>query len=145
MIQALGGTLVQTLEEASVAVMETRNEAFRKAVELGLVVGTKRWIRDQIKMQTTLDPTQAVLHYPFPATPLSDMKNMAREDIFTMATRLGATCTREMSSSNTHLICACAGGEKYAHAHTWNLHIVNHLWLEESYANWVYQREAKPR
>lgn len=69
----------------------------------------------------------------------------AREDIITMAKNLGAPISRAMSFTSTHLICASPIGEKYTKATTWNLHIVNHLWLEETYAKWTYQREGKLR
>ena len=42
-------------------------------------------------------------------------------------------------------MCYSAGGEKFTKAHSWNMHIVNHLWLEEIYCKWSYQREAKPK
>lgn len=36
-------------------------------------------------------------------------------------------------------------GDKYDRALLWDLHIVNHFWIEDCYKKWGYQREAKPR
>jgi hypothetical protein len=77
----------------------------------------------------------------------------SREDLVTMLISLGATYTTTLSLSNTHLICGGyiisnldrAIGTKFERALTWNIHIVNHLWVEETYANWLYQKEGRPR
>ncbi|KAJ3089449.1 PAX-interacting protein 1 [Quaeritorhiza haematococci] len=66
-----------------------------------------------------------------------------REQIREMMTHLGAEYTGNMTDVNTHLICAAPVGEKYEMARLWNLHIVNHLWLEETYTRWTWQREAR--
>jgi len=68
----------------------------------------------------------------------------------------GATFTRNMTSSNTHLIAArllfrfialtsSKIGEKCKHAHDWGIDVVNHLWLEETYAKWQVQPVTIPR
>lgn len=36
-------------------------------------------------------------------------------------------------------------GKKCAKANEWNIHIINHLWLEECYLAWQYKREGKSR
>jgi hypothetical protein len=76
---------------------------------------------------------------------ITNYVGQAREDILTMAKHLGANVSRNMSAQNTHLICANAVGEKYDRALQWNLHIVNHFWLEDIYVTWTFQREAKPK
>jgi hypothetical protein len=102
-----------------------------------------------------LDPTASILHYPRKIEPIPAMLNcnitvtnyvgQAREDILTMAKHLGAKVSRNMSAENTHLICASAIGEKYSRALQWNMHIVNHFWLEDIYVSWTFQKEAKPK
>lgn len=68
----------------------------------------------------------------------------------------GAKFTRNMTTTNTHLIAARSlalivyltyskTGEKCKHAHDWGINIVNHLWLEESYAKWQVQSVTIPR
>ncbi|PQE17618.1 brca1 c terminus domain-containing protein [Rutstroemia sp. NJR-2017a BVV2] len=46
---------------------------------------------------------------------------------------------------NTHLITARKSSEKCSAAEEWNIDMVNHLWLEESYAKCEIQRLTDPR
>jgi hypothetical protein len=46
----------------------------------------------------------------------------------------GATFTKTMKADNTHLVTARDNSEKCEAARDWNIHMVNHLWIEESYA-----------
>lgn len=154
-VENLGAKISQTLAEATSVVVEIQGTIFESAIAMNKEIGTKKWLRDQISKQTLLSPLDSCLHFPYPPFPLIEMKNIvitvsnyigkAREDIFQMASRLGATTTRSMTNANTHLITACPGGEKYVRAHEWNTHIVNHLWIEDIYCKWTYQREAKPK
>src|SRR5437763_16305903 len=76
----------------------------------------------------------------------------------------GAKFTRNMTTANTHLIAArfpplhsipfallisqannSKIGEKCKHAHDWGIDVVNHLWLEETYAKWQVQSVSIPR
>ncbi|KAJ1341709.1 hypothetical protein BSLG_003730 [Batrachochytrium salamandrivorans] len=65
---------------------------------------------------------------------VSNYVGAAREDIATMCAHIGAQFTRFIRL-----------GVKYLRALEWNINIVNHLWIEETYVKWVMQREAKPR
>ncbi|KAJ3299722.1 hypothetical protein HK104_007453 [Borealophlyctis nickersoniae] len=119
------------------------------------LVGSLRWLKDTLSTRELRPPTRKLLHYPPPADPPPEMKNFvialtnyvspAREDIEEMVLHLGAKFTKSMSHENTHLICAWPSGEKYKRASQWGtINIINHLWLEDIYHRWVYQREAKP-
>jgi len=68
----------------------------------------------------------------------------------------GAKFTRNMTTGNTHLIAARSppsvmdltvskSGDKCKHAHDWGIDVVNHLWLEETYAKWQVQSVTIPR
>src|SRR5579859_7114919 len=83
----------------------------------------------------------------------------------------GAKFTRNMTTANTHLIAARSpplslscrsvshwmwlwlwavligskSGDKCKHAHDWGIDVVNHLWLEETYAKWQVQSVSIPR
>ena len=46
----------------------------------------------------------------------------------------GATFTKTMKADNTHLITARDNSEKCEAARDWNINMINHLWIEESYA-----------
>jgi len=50
-----------------------------------------------------------------------------------------------MKVDNTHLITAREHSEKCTAAKEWNIHMVNHLWLEDTYAQWAVQAITDPR
>lgn len=75
---------------------------------------------------------------------ISGYSGQARRNIKKMAQRIGCTVTDTLTMKNTHLICCVPSGAKFAKAIQWNLHVVNHLWLEETYGSWVMQKEARP-
>jgi hypothetical protein len=68
-----------------------------------------------------------------------------RQDIEKMCHAMGAQFTRYLSPDHTHLIAAASQGEKFERAAEWNVHVVNILWLEETFAQWEYVREAQAR
>ncbi|KAJ3262290.1 hypothetical protein HK103_002704 [Boothiomyces macroporosus] len=115
-----------------------RNETYLQARRLDLFVGNLRWITDVVQRNQLLD-TQRVLYYPSEIA--SDMKNLkisisnytgqARLDIIEMIKSIGCTFTPTLSTENTHLITNSQKGEKYQKALQWNIHTVNHLWIEE--------------
>lgn len=41
-----------------------------------------------------------------------------------------------MKSANTHLVASKSVGKKFEFANTWNVKIVNHMWVEDSFVNW---------
>jgi hypothetical protein len=49
-----------------------------------------------------------------------------------------------MTTENTHIICGECCGKKYEKAIEWNIEIINHIWLEESYRNRCVQALTKP-
>jgi hypothetical protein len=57
----------------------------------------------------------------------------------------GAECTKTLKQENTHLITAHGNSEKCNAAKEWGLEVVNHLWLEDSYAKWKLQPASDPR
>ncbi|EMR70473.1 putative brca1 c terminus domain-containing protein [Eutypa lata UCREL1] len=57
----------------------------------------------------------------------------------------GASFTKTMKSDNTHLITARDNSEKCEAARDWNINMVNHLWVEESYAKCEMQSITVPK
>jgi hypothetical protein len=57
----------------------------------------------------------------------------------------GGEFTKTMKQDNTHLITAHTVSEKCSAAKEWNINMVNHIWLEESYAKWHIQTLTNPR
>jgi hypothetical protein len=50
-----------------------------------------------------------------------------------------------MKQDNTHLITARKNSEKCTAAEEWNIEMINHLWIEESYARCQVQKLTDPR
>ncbi|XJO73502.1 hypothetical protein BDV3_004477 [Batrachochytrium dendrobatidis] len=156
-VKEAGATISSIYEsgKTTIAVMDFQNNIyFRQALIDGVIVGTFRWLQAIVATKAISSPQLAPLHFPRPATPIkgadqliisvSNYAGTAREDIATMAVHIGAQFTRSMTNSNTHLVCSSQTGTKYIKALEWNIHIVNHLWIEETYVHWVLQRETKP-
>jgi hypothetical protein len=94
-------------------------------------------------------PTRRLLHYPVPRNGIPGFENFvisvsnyageARLYLENLVKACGAQFTKTMRQDNTHLITAHTASEKCDAAREWNINLVNHLWLEESYANYQIQ------
>jgi hypothetical protein len=112
---SFGAEITKDINKSSIAITDIQNDTYRKALDLNKLVGTKRWMRDQIKYEMMLNNSH-LLYYPRPNTPINEFKNMiisitnyngrSREDIVLMAQYMGAKVTRTMTMNNTHLICS---------------------------------------
>lgn len=88
---------------------------------------------------------------------VTNYQGEARAYLEKLVEACGAKFTRNMTTSNTHLIAARSlfpselsltsskSGDKCKHALDWGIDIVNHLWLEETYAKWQLQSVTTPR
>ncbi|KAI8812066.1 hypothetical protein BJ742DRAFT_79594 [Cladochytrium replicatum] len=155
-IEEAGGSVrdAYSQENVTCAVLKARSgPVYIQAEQDGKLVGSARWLKDTLQSGTVRSPKLKVLHYPPPDQPLPGFADMnitvtnylgqAREDIFEMVKLMGGRSSRQMSADNTHLICAWPQGTKYTKAVEWNIHVVNHLWLEETFATWNVQREGR--
>ena len=52
---------------------------------------------------------------------------------------------RKVISSHDCVLTSSKSGDKCKHAHDWGIDVVNHLWLEETYAKWQVQSVTIPR
>ncbi|KAK0742522.1 hypothetical protein B0T21DRAFT_391225 [Apiosordaria backusii] len=140
-----GGEVVENVEDCDTFVCHYRDgEQYVKASQLGKDVGNLAWLYYLIVYNKWTSPLQRLLHYPVPREPLpgfTDLKitlsnygGEARIYLENLITAAGATYTRTMKAENTHLITARMHSEKCEAAKDWNIEIVNHLWIEESYA-----------
>ncbi|KAJ3240629.1 hypothetical protein HDU81_003213 [Chytriomyces hyalinus] len=144
-VEKFGGTLSASYTPlVTIAILLERDgEEFIQSEKNGKLVGTPRWLKEILRQRQITSPKEKALHYPRPA-PLESFQNLricatnyvgqCRADIETMITDLGAIYTRQMTRENTHVICARPYSEKHAHALEWDLTVVNHLWLEDCYA-----------
>lgn len=107
-------------------------------------VASLAWLYHVINRNHWTSPTNKLLHYPVPKDGLPGFSNMkisvsnysgeARIYLENLIRHCGAEFTKTFKQDNTHLITAHENSEKVDAAKEWNINIVNHLWLEESYS-----------
>ncbi|KAJ1972478.1 regulator of Ty1 Transposition, partial [Dimargaris xerosporica] len=62
-----------------------------------------------------------------------------------LAHLLGLATITHHNATVTHFVCAHRAGQEYHAALAWNQHIVNHLWLEESFCSWQDCSVSRPQ
>ncbi len=132
---------------------ESRDYIF--ASRAGIDVGNLSWLYHLITHNQWTSPMRRLLHYPLPKEPIPGFQNFritlsnyggdARTYLENLITAAGAEFTKSMKQDNTHLITARKNSEKCQAAEEWNIEMVNHLWLEESYAKCELQKISDPR
>lgn len=155
-VASLGAIVVSSIQDATVFIGRYRegNEYIQAALQ-GIIIGNLTWLYWMYVYETWVNPELNLLHYPIVKTGLPEMHGMvitisnyqgeSRQYLEKLIKALGATFTKNMTPNNTHLIIPCESGQKYLAALEWNIHIVNHLWLEETYAEWKLQNITTPR
>lgn len=119
------------------------------------MVGNLPWLYHLITRNAWTSPLRRLLHYPIARNglpqfrdyriSLSNYNGEARVYLENLAKAAGCEFTKTMKMENTHLITAHLASEKCEAAKEWNIHMINHLWLEESYAKWKVQSITNPR
>jgi hypothetical protein len=139
------GEVVDDVEDCDMFVCQYRDgEQYIRASQQGKDVGNLSWLYHMMVYNEWTSSFRRLLHYPMPRAGIPGMKDMritlsnyggeARIYLENLITAAGATYTRTMKAENTHLITARMHSEKCEAAKDWNIDIVNHLWIEESYA-----------
>ncbi|KAI1826741.1 BRCT domain-containing protein [Xylaria intraflava] len=140
-----GGQVLESAEDCDWLVCRYRDsEEYVRASQLGKTVGNMSWLFYLIQHNAWSNPLHRLLHYPEPRDGIPGFKDMkisvsnyggeARIYLENLIKSAGATFTKTMKADNTHLITARDNSEKCEAARDWNIHMVNHLWIEESYA-----------
>ncbi|KAK6465141.1 regulator of Ty1 transposition [Scheffersomyces coipomensis] len=120
-----------------------------------IVVGNLQWLYHVIVTNKWVLPlNSSLLHYPVPNEPLESFKNLrisitnysgdSRAYLVKLISTLGGTFTKTLAKDNHYLISAKDEGKKHLTAkEKWigedgnpKIKIVNHLWLEECFAQW---------
>jgi hypothetical protein len=151
LIKTGGGHVVELLTEGDTLVCQYREgEQYIQACQNGREVGNLSWLYHMITHNRWTSPVRRLLHYPVPrngipgfedfVVSVSNYAGEARLYLENLVKACGAQFTKTMRQDNTHLITAHMASEKCDAAREWNINVVNHLWLEESYAN--YQMQA---
>lgn len=151
-----GGYVTASVHKANIFVCQYRESfEYRVASRAGSDVGNLPWLYHLITHNTWTSPLRRLLHYPIARQGLPGFKDFrislsnyngeARVYLENIAKAAGGEFTKTMKDDNTHLITAHMVSEKCDAAKEWNINMVNHLWLEESYAKWEIQTLANPR
>ena len=157
LIRSGGGFISESVSQTDIYVCQYRDgsDYFHASRAEKVVVGSLLWLYHMINYNAWTDPMRRLLHYPIPRDGMDCFKGLrisisnytgdARSYLQRLVEASGAEFTRAMSQRNTHLITAHTFSEKCEAAREWNVNVVNHLWLEESYAKCQAQSLANPR
>ena len=156
LVIAADGTVTASIHEADILICQFRDEGdYTTAYKNGLEIGNLAWLYYLITSGCWTSPLRRLLHYPVVREGLPDFKRFriclsnysgdARVYLENLAKAIGSEFTKTMTQENTHLITAHTVSEKCTAAKEWGIHVVNHLWLEESYAKWQVQSLTNPR
>ncbi len=156
LIQESKGHLTDDTRKANMFICKCREGSdYRLASQAGKDVGNLAWLYYLITNNSWTSPTRRLLHYPVARNglpgfqglriSLSNYSGEARLYLENLIVATGAECTKTLKQDNTHLITAHIMSEKCAAAKDWGVHIINHLWLEESYAKWKIQSVTNSR
>lgn len=151
-----GGEVVIKVPDCDWFVCQFRDgPEYIKASHQGKTVGNLAWLYHVIFRNQWSDPLRRLLHYPVPQWGMKDFKGLritvsnyggeARTYLMNLLKAAGAEATGAMKQDNTHLITARKAGDKCEAAQEWNIEMVNHLWVEESYARCELQPLTDPR
>ncbi|KAG0160012.1 hypothetical protein PDIDSM_7539 [Penicillium digitatum] len=151
-----GATMISNVDGADSLICRFREGfAYRTASRLNIDVGNLAWLYRLMTFNTYTSPLRRLLHYPVSRTgirgfeglkiSLSNYVGEARIYLENLIAAAGAECTKTLKQENTHLITAHGTSEKCNAAKEWGLEVINHLWLEGSYAKWKLQPSSNPR
>lgn len=156
LIASGGGSVTGSVHKADIFVCHYREgKDYRVASRAGKDVGNLPWLYHLITHDAWTSPLRRLLHYPIARNgmpgfeglriSLSNYNGEARVYLENLVQAAGGEFTKTMKQDNTHLITAHLVSEKCSAAREWNINMVNHLWLEESYAKWQIQSLTNPR
>jgi twin BRCT domain len=156
LIEESKGHVTDDAHKANMFICKYREGSdYRLASQAGKDVGNLAWLYYLITNNSWTSPMRRLLHYPVARNglpgfqglriSLSNYSGEARLYLENLITAAGAECTKTLKQDNTHLITAHVMSEKCAAAKDWGVHIINHLWLEESYSKWKIQSITNSR
>lgn len=169
LISLHGGSVIKEFDSSKIDIylgQYRQGEAYRQSSQSNrIIVGSLPWFYYVLMTDSWILPINSnLLHYPTPFEPLSEFKGVkiavtnyngdARFYLTKLITILGGTYTKSLTRENNYLIVAKPEGKKYETAkNKWIdpftnkpiIQTVNHLWLEECFANWKFIDPSKPR
>jgi twin BRCT domain len=158
LIEGGGGSVTGSVHKAHLFICRYREgEDYKTASRECVDVGTLAWLYHLITHNTWSSPYRKLLHYPVARAGLPGFQNYkislsnysgeARIYLENLVIAAGGEVTKTLKPppDNTHLITAHGKSEKVNAARDWGIEVVNHLWLEESYAKWAVQPVSTSR
>jgi hypothetical protein len=156
MIKAGGGDVVSKVDRSDIYVCNYREgDNYVKASQDGKDVGNLSWLYYLITHNIWTNPMRRMMHYPRPKdgipgfedykVSISSYTGEARVYLENLVKATGAEFTKTFKQDNTHLITAHKNSEKCEAAVEWGVMVLNHLWLEESYAKCKKMPTTDPR
>ncbi|KAL8851252.1 MAG: hypothetical protein Q9221_003782 [Calogaya cf. arnoldii] len=156
LINNSGGIVTSAVHRADILICQYRESSeYRTASRARKEVGNLAWLYYLITYNSWISPMKRLLYYPVSQhglpgfgkfrISLSNYNGEARVYLENLAIAAGGAFTKTMKEDNTHLITAHQNSEKCDAAREWNINMVNHLWLEDSYAKWQIQTLSNPR
>ncbi|KAJ4326081.1 regulator of Ty1 Transposition [Neodidymelliopsis sp. IMI 364377] len=145
MIKNGGGNMTSNIREADIYVCSYRDgDDYVKASQDGKDVGNLSWLYYLITHNIWTNPMRRMMHYPRPRggvpgfegfrISISSYTGEARVYLENLVKATGAEFTKTFKQDNTHLVAAHKNSEKCEAAQEWSVNVINHLWLEDSYA-----------
>ncbi|KAF4449720.1 hypothetical protein F53441_7057 [Fusarium austroafricanum] len=140
-----GGKIVDNVEDCDMFICQYRDgPQYIQAAQSCKDVGNLAWLYWLIVHNEWTSPLRRLLHYPIPKNGIEGFKGLritvsnyggeARIYLENLIKASGAEFTKTMRQDNTHCITARDSSEKCLAAPEWGISVVNHLWIEESYA-----------
>ncbi|POR35195.1 BRCT domain-containing protein [Tolypocladium paradoxum] len=140
-----GGKVVADVADCDMFICQYRDgPQYVQASQSCKEVGSLSWLYHLIVHNQWRNPLHRLLHYPVPKNGIEGFKDLritvsnyggeARIYLENLIRACGAEFTKTMRADNTHLITARDTSEKCKAAPEWGVAVVNHLWIEESYA-----------
>lgn len=140
-----GGRIVDQVEHCDIFICQYRDgPQYVRAAQNCKTVGNLSWLYYLIVHNEWASPRRRLLHYPIPRNGIEGFQDFritvsnyggeARIYLENLVKACGAEFTKTMKADNTHLITARNSSEKCKVAPEWGVAVVNHLWIEESYA-----------
>ncbi|RMZ83823.1 hypothetical protein DV737_g1435, partial [Chaetothyriales sp. CBS 132003] len=156
LVRGGGGKMTKSVAQCDLYIGKYREgDEYKTASRAEKQVGNLAWLYYLITTDTWTSPLRRLLHYPIARggvpgfegfkISLSNYTGEARTYLENLIIAAGGQYTKTLKQENTHLITAHTMSEKCAAAKDWGIEIVNHLWLEESYARWKVQSVSNSR
>ncbi|OAA59491.1 DNA repair protein Rtt107 [Cordyceps fumosorosea ARSEF 2679] len=140
-----GGRMVDTVDACDMYIGQYRDgEQYVRAAQSCKDVGNLSWLYYLIVQNSWTSSMRRLLHYPVPRDGIEGFRDLritvsnyggeTRIYLENLVKACGAEFTKTMKADNTHLITARDSSPKVKAAPEWGVAVVNHLWIEESYA-----------